>query len=147
MPAHAVWLRLESTPSVRGHVALLRKLWRMADDRSVEAVTLVLRAEPADSFAHAEELADALRVLRAHHKKVLCSVEDAGAKGLYVCANADRTVVDPAGGVRYAGLKAEYIYLKGLLDKLTHEEILDLMSGAERLADFTDADADAAAKL
>ena len=65
--------------------------------RTSTAVTLVLRAEPADSFAHAEELADALRVLRAHHKKVLCSLEDAGARALYVCANADRTVVSPAG--------------------------------------------------
>jgi protease-4 len=117
-PARAVSIRLESTPSTRDHVALLRRLWRIADDQSIDAVTLVLRAEPADSFAHAEELADALRLLRAHHKKVLCSFENAGARSLYVCANADRTVVEPAGGVHYAGLKAEYIYLKGLLDKL-----------------------------
>ena len=117
-PARAVWIRLESTPSTRGHVALLRKLWRLADDPNTEAVVLVLRAEPAGSFAHAEELADALRVLRARRKKVLCSFEDAGAKSLYVCANADRTVVTPAGGVRYAGLASQYVYLKGLLDKL-----------------------------
>jgi len=117
-PAHAVWMRLEDTPGTREHVALLRRLWRLADDRSVDAVTLVLRAEPASSFAHAEELADALRLLRAHGKKVLCSLEDAGPKALYVCANADRVVVEPGGGVRYAGLKAQYIYLKGLLDKL-----------------------------
>ncbi len=117
-PERAVFLRLEKTPSNRGHVALLRKLWRLAETPDVGAVTLVLRAEPADSFAHAEELADALRVLRAHRKKVLCSFEDAGLKALYVCANANRTVVDPAGGVRYAGLKSQYIYLKGLLDKL-----------------------------
>jgi protease-4 len=78
----------------------------------------VLRAEPASSFAHAEELADAIRLLRARHKKVLCSFEDGGAKTLYVCANADRTVVTPAGGVRYAGLASQYMYLKGLLDKL-----------------------------
>lgn len=117
-PAHAEWLRIESTPSVRGHVALLRKLWKLAEAKDVDAVTLVVRAEPAESFAHAEELADALRVIRAHHKKVLCSVEDAGSRALYVCANADRILVTPAGGVRYAGLKAQYIYLKGLLDKL-----------------------------
>jgi protease-4 len=117
-PARAVFLRLEGTPSTRGHVALLRKLWKLAEAPDVSAVTLVIRAEPADSFAHAEELADALRLLRAHRKKVLCSFEDAGARALYVCANADRTVVTPGGGVRYAGLKAQYIYLKGLLDKL-----------------------------
>jgi protease-4 len=114
----AVWIRLESTPSTRSHVALLRKLWAIADERDVKAVTLVLRAEPASSFAHAEELADAIRVLRARRKKVLCSFENAGAKSLYVCANADRTVVTPAGGVRYAGLSSQYVYLKGLLDKL-----------------------------
>jgi protease-4 len=116
--SHASWIRLEDTPGTRGHVALLRKLWRLADDRSVDAVTLILRAEPAASYAHAEELADALRVLRAHHKKVLCSLEDGGPKALYVCANADRIVISPAGGVRYAGLRSEYMYLKGLLDKI-----------------------------
>ena len=117
-PARAVWIRLESTPGTRAHVALLRKLWGLAEDRDVAAVTLVLRSEPAGSFAHAEELADAIRVLRAHHKKVLCSLEDGGSRALYVCASADRTVISPAGGVRYAGLKAQYIYLKGLLDKI-----------------------------
>jgi protease-4 len=117
-PHRAVSIRLESTPSTRGHVALLRTLWGLAADGNTEAVTLVLRAEPASSFAHAEELADALRVLRARHKKVLCSFEDAGAKALYVCANADRVLVTPAGGVRYAGLASQYIYLKGLLDKI-----------------------------
>ncbi len=117
-PDHAVWIRLESTPSTRGHVALLRRLWKLADARDVDAVTLVLRSEPAASFAHAEELADAIRVLRAHGKKVLCSWEDAGPKAIYVCASANRIVVNPAGGVRYAGLKSQYIYLKGLLDKI-----------------------------
>jgi protease-4 len=115
---NTVWIRLENTPSARGHVALLRKLWSLSEQRNVAAVTLVLRASPASSFAHAEELADALRVLRARHKRVLCSFEDAGAKTLYVCANADRILVTPAGGVRYAGLSSEYVYLKGLLDKL-----------------------------
>ncbi len=117
-PARAVWIRFESTPSTRGHVALLRNLWRLAAARDVDAVTLVIRAEPASSLAHAEELADAIRVLRAHGKKVLCSWEDAGPKALYACASADRIVVSPAGGLRYAGLAAQYIYLKGLLDKI-----------------------------
>ncbi len=115
---HAVTFRIESTPGVRRHTSLLRKLWKVADDPDVAGVTLILRAEPADSYAHAEELADAIRVLRARKKKVLCSWEDAGAKALYVCANADRIVVNPAGGLRYAGLRMQYIYLAGLLKKL-----------------------------
>jgi len=114
----AVWLRIEKTPSTREHVALLRKLWRIADARDIAAVTLVVRSDPASSFAHAEELADAIRVLRSRGKRVLCSWEDASAKAIYVCASADRIVVNPAGGVRYAGLRSQYIYLKGLLDKI-----------------------------
>jgi protease IV len=118
LPGHAVSIRIESTPGTRGHVALLRKLWRLADTRNVNAVVLVLRTEPASSYAHAEELADAVRVLRARGKKVLCSFEDNGPKALYVCANADRIVVNPAGGIRYSGLKSQYYYLAGLLTKL-----------------------------
>jgi protease-4 len=117
-PERAVYLRIEKTPGPRGHIGLLRKLWRLADDREVSAVTLVLRTEPASSFAHAEELADAVRVLKARGKKVLCSFEDNGAKALYVCANADRIVMNPAGGVRYAGIKTQHLYLAGLLSKL-----------------------------
>jgi protease-4 len=115
---HAVTFRFESTPGVRRHTALLRKLWKIADDPDTKGVALILRAEPADSYAHAEELADAIRVLRARKKKVLCSWEDAGAKALYVCANADRIVMNPAGGLRYMGLRMQYFYLAGLLKKL-----------------------------
>jgi protease-4 len=115
---HAVSIRFESTPGVRRHTSLLRRLWKIADDPDIAGVSLILRAEPADSYAHAEELADAIRVLRAKKKKVLCSWEDAGAKALYVCANADRTVVNPAGGLRYMGLRMQYFYLAGLLGKL-----------------------------
>ncbi len=117
-PRSAVSIRIEETPSVRGHTALLRKLWRIADDLDIAAVTLIIRAEPADSYAHAEELADAIRVLKARKKKVLCSWEDAGPKALYVCSNADRTVVNPAGGLRYSGLRMQYMYLGKLLEKL-----------------------------
>ncbi|CAN5585081.1 hypothetical protein BH09MYX1_BH09MYX1_24800 [soil metagenome] len=117
-PGRAVSIRIEDTPGTRGHVALLRKLWAIADASNISGLELILRAEPAASYAHAEELADAIRVIRSRGKKVLCSFEDNGAKSLYVCANADRIVVNPAGGVRYAGLRSQYMYLAGLLSKL-----------------------------
>lgn len=114
----AVYLRIESTPGIRGHIKLLQQLWHMADDHSVSGVALVLKDEPAGSYAHAEELADAIRVLRARGKKVLCTTEIAGPRTLYVCANADRTVMNVAGGLRYSGLKFQYFYLKNMLDKI-----------------------------
>jgi len=118
LPKRAVYMRIESTPETREHIELLQKLWAIADDPRISALALEIRSEPAASFAHAEELADAIRVIRSRGKKVLCSFEDNGSKALYVCANADRLVVNPAGGVRYAGLRTQYFYLAGLLGKL-----------------------------
>ena len=114
----AVSIRVESTPGPRNHARMLRRLWKLAEDREVAAVMFVVRAEPSASFAHAEELADAFRVLKAHGKKVICSWEDAGPKGLYACASADKIVVNPAGGLRYSGLKTTHFYLAGMLAKL-----------------------------
>jgi protease-4 len=114
----AVYIRMESTPGTRSHVRLLRRLWQLAEDKEVAGVTMVLRSEPASSYAHAEEVADAFRVLRAHGKKVVCHFEDSGAKALYACASADRIVINPAGGIRYSGLKTTHMYLAGLLKNI-----------------------------
>jgi len=118
LPAKVVRLKIDGTPGVRGNTRLLRKLWRLADDPEVEGVVLQLRADPASSLAHAEEVADAVRRLRAHGKKVMCHLEDAGGKALFVCAQANRIAMNPAGGLRFAGIGSTYYYFGGLLKKL-----------------------------
>ncbi|HTQ04079.1 MAG TPA: signal peptide peptidase SppA [Polyangiaceae bacterium] len=116
---YALRLRLEETPDARNHVALLRRLWQIADDEPhVAEVVLELRTAPADSFAHVQELRDALWYLRQRGKRVLCHLEDADGASLYLCSAASRILINPAGGLRFAGLKTRYFYLKGLLDKL-----------------------------
>ena len=115
---YALKIRIEDTPSARRHVSLMRQLWRLARDPEVVAVVLQLKDEPADSLAHAEEFGDAIRFLRANGKKVLCQLEDAGGRALYVCAQADRIVMHPAGVVRFAGLRMQYQYYAALLEKL-----------------------------
>jgi protease-4 len=117
--ARVVRLKLTGTPGVRGHTRLLRRLWKLADDPEVEGVVLVMQgAEPASSLAHAEEVGDAFRLLRAKGKKVMCHLEDAGGRSLYACSQADRVVMNPAGGFRFAGLSSSYFYYGGLLKKL-----------------------------
>jgi protease-4 len=117
-PARVVKIRIDTTPGVRRHVRLLRRLWRLADDRECDGVLFVLRDEPAESLAATEELADAVRLLRARGKKVLCHLEDAGGRELYLCSGADRVAVNPAGGIRFAGLAMRHFYLGGLLEKI-----------------------------
>jgi protease-4 len=115
---HYVKIRLEGSPTPRGHVKLLRGLWKLASSREVAGVLLHLKGEPAGSAAHAEELGDALRMLRSRGKKAICHLEDAGVRALHVCSQADRIYTLPAGGVRFAGLKSQYVYFGGLLGKL-----------------------------
>jgi protease-4 len=118
VPRHAVRLRIEGTPDTREHVALLRKLWSLSEEDSVAAVVFELRTSPAGSLAHVQELRDAVRVLQARGKKVLCHLEDASGSSVYLCAAADRTLINPAGGVRFAGLRLRHFYFKDLLDKI-----------------------------
>jgi protease-4 len=118
LPAKVARIRLNDTPGVRGNTRLLRRLWRLADDPEVEGVVLELRAEPAGSLAHAEEVADAIRLLRSRKKKVMCHLEDGGGRALFVCSQADRIAMNPAGGLRFSGLGSGYYYFGGLLKKL-----------------------------
>ena len=118
LPKKVSKIRIDAVPGVRKHTKLLTRLWRLAEDPEVSGVMLDLRAEPASSMAHAEELGDAIRRLKAHGKKVMCHLEDAGGKSLYVCAQADRIAMNPAGGLRFAGLSSQYMYYGGVLEKL-----------------------------
>lgn len=116
---YAVRVRLESTPDTRDHVSLLRKMWSYAEEEpNLRAVLLELRSSPAKSLAHAQELQDAIYYLRQKGKVVLCHLESATGAGLYVCSAATRTLIHPAGGIRYQGLSSSSLYLKGLLDKV-----------------------------
>lgn len=117
-PRYALRIRLEETPGTRGHVALLRRLWGIAEEPSVDAVVLELRTSPAGSMAHIQELRDAIELLRANGKRVLCHLEDAGGAELYLCSAANRTLMNPAGGLRFAGLKSQAMYFSSMLGKL-----------------------------
>src|SRR5262249_9012055 len=90
---YSVRLRLEETPDARDRVALLREIWSLEDEEMLDGLVLELRARPADSLAHAEELRDAIIDLRKHGKRVLCHLEDAEAVDLFVCSAADRILL------------------------------------------------------
>ncbi len=118
-PRFAVRIRIESTPGAREHVALLRELWRIAEDeRSIDAVVLELRDDPGKSTAHTQELRDAIRYLRLHGKRVICHLEANSGRALYACAAADHIFIQPAGEIRFAGLKSRRFYYAQLLENL-----------------------------
>ena len=108
--AYALKIRIEDTPGPRGTRAPASVLASRARSGTQSGRARMLKAEPADSLAHAEELGDAIRLIRANGKKVVCHLEDARGRALYVCSQADRIVMHPAGGIRFAGLRTQYQY-------------------------------------
>lgn len=133
LPSKVVRIDIDATPGARGHLHLLRKLWRLADDPECDGVLLVMTAEPAATLAHADELGDAFRTLRARGKKVICHLEDAAGRSLFACSQADRIAMNPAGGLRFSGLSSRYFYLGGTLDKL-HVQADFVRIGAHKTA-------------
>jgi protease IV len=115
---YAVRVRIEETPSGRKFTRFLRDLWALADEDNLRTVLFEVRARPADSLAHLEEFVDAILLLRSKGKKVLCHLEDASGAALYACSQADRTLINPSGGIRYGGLKSQSFYLGSLLKKV-----------------------------
>jgi len=105
-----VTIRIEETPGSKGHVRLLRRLARLGRDPSVKGIAFILKAEPASSTAHAEEVADAIAALQKKGIKVICHFEDAGGRALLACSGADAIYVHPAGGIRFAGLRSQTMY-------------------------------------
>jgi protease-4 len=145
LPARVVRFRIRKTPGVRQHTRLLRRLWALSEADDVDAVLFEIRANPAPSLPHAEELVDAIGLLRRRGKKVLCHLEDATGRTLFVCAAANRITMNPAGGLRFAGLSSRRLYLGGLLDKLGVEADF-VRIGAHKLApeQFADGPSDVA---
>lgn len=118
-PEFGVLIAIDETPSARKHVALLRRLWRIAEhEPAITSVAFELRAAPAQGTARTQELRDAIANLQAHGKKVVCHVDQAGSSALYACSQADRILVHPGGSIRFAGFTATQFYLRGLLDGL-----------------------------
>jgi protease-4 len=81
-------------------------------------VVFELRSAPADSLAFIQELRDAVFELRRAGKRTLCHLEDAGGAAMYFCAAANQTFINPAGGLRFSGMRSQHLYFARLLDKL-----------------------------
>lgn len=106
-------LRLGGT-GARGILAAARRLERALHDDRVHGVLLRPRGSGI-GLAYAQELRLLIDQLREAGKPVVCHLDDASGAEWYLCAGADRVLVDPAGGVRLAGLSSELFHLGDLL--------------------------------
>jgi protease-4 len=96
--------------SERQVIATVLQLERARTDARIAGVLLRGGSAPVPT-AYAQELREQIAALREAGKPVLCHLEAASGGELYVCAAADRTLMDPAGGVRLVGPSSDVLLL------------------------------------
>lgn len=106
-------IRLGGT-GTRGILRVVRRLERAVHDERVRGVLLRPRGSGI-GLAYAQEIRLLIDELREAGKPVVCHLDDATGSEWYMCAGADRILVDPAGGVRLSGLSSELFHLGDLL--------------------------------
>jgi len=106
-----------SVGSERQMVAMVLQLDRALHDPRIAGVVLRAQGSPVP-MAYAQELRLLITSLRAAGKHVVCHLEAGTGGELYACAGADRTVVDPAGGVRLVGPSSDVLLLGDVLQNV-----------------------------
>jgi len=80
---------------------------------------LIVRVGQVEAgWAKVQEIRRALSLCRKDGKQVICILEGTGNLEYYLATAADRIVLPPAGHLMLGGLRAEAVFLKGLLDKI-----------------------------
>lgn len=73
---------------------------------------------PQAGWATLEEIRNQLLEFKKSKKFVVAYGETFTEKGYYIASLADKIYLNPAGGMEWNGLSAEYTFLKGTFDKL-----------------------------
>ncbi len=106
----------EASQSV-GLIQLKKALANAKLDPHIKGIYLQ-SAYPQSGWASLEEIRNALLDFRKSGKFVFNYGEVMSEKGYYLASAADRIYLNPAGGMEFNGISAEYQFFKGTLDKL-----------------------------
>ncbi len=117
-PSRVVQLVLDEELDTREVARLEETLLRAARDPAVAGVLLQPRGGYSAPVGVAQELRWVLRRVQASGRPVACYLEDGSGPGYYLCAGADRVLVNVAGGIRLAGLRMTTLYFGEILGRL-----------------------------
>lgn len=110
-------LELKGDINERELTRLIAQLRLVSRDDEVAAV-LVQIDGPGLGWAASNEIRQGLAAVRAAGKKVFVYMVQGTTKDYFLASVADKIYLDPAGGLRLAGMSATSLYFKGLFDKL-----------------------------
>lgn len=107
---------LGAATDTRSHWRRMALLHGAARQRGVRGV--VVKIGSGLGWADSEEVRRAFTALRKRGKKVIAYLYATTAQGYYMALAADRILLFPGGGLRFAGLVSSRLYFKKALDKL-----------------------------
>lgn len=95
----------------------LTRLRALGEDDRVDAVLLSL-TDLDIGWAQAEELREVIAGVRTAGRNVFVYLPVGDSKSYYVASAADRVFTAPAGGLFLTGIRAQFYYVRSLLEKL-----------------------------
>lgn len=92
-------------------------IYRAADDEGIDRIFLKIGTLRC-GLAQAEELGEAVDYFKAKGKKVYAHLAHANNIGYLLACHADSLFIPPISQLSLIGLRAEFLSIKGLLDKI-----------------------------
>ena len=115
--AHVVIIEQEDRLDSIEFAKRISTLERIGQDKNVDMVLFRPDAGTA-SLAQAEEMRHQISKLQDAGKQVACYLTQANGPVYLSCAGADYVWVNPAGGLLFAGISSQYMYLGDLFKSL-----------------------------
>ncbi|MCA9583217.1 MAG: S49 family peptidase, partial [Myxococcales bacterium] len=106
-----------SNGDARGILALLARLDAARSDNRVAGVLIRVRGSGIGT-AYAEEIREAISLIRATGRPVVCHLDSASHAEFFACAAATHTYFDPAGGARLLGHASDTLLYGEALHRL-----------------------------
>ncbi|MFP4028507.1 MAG: signal peptide peptidase SppA [Candidatus Brocadiia bacterium] len=109
-----VYLMEPNLPTIHNLVSRIKKA---ATDKSVDG--LIIKVGPIDAgWGKVQELRDAIAKCQEAQKAVICFLQGGSNTEYYLASCADQVVMMPGGSLLLTGLRAEVMFVKGLLEKI-----------------------------
>lgn len=117
-PRRVVQLILDDDLTSRELAALEHTLMRAAADPAVHGVLLMPRSGFEGTLGQIQSVRWVLNRVQRAGKPVTCYLEEGSSSGYYLCAGADRVLVNVGGGVHLSGLRMTTLFLGDALSRL-----------------------------
>jgi protease-4 len=102
---------------VPGLYDVVRLITKAKNDKNISGIYIIADANP-NGLAGSEEIRNALMDFKKSRKFIIAHGDVISQKAYYVANAADKLYLNPTGMLEWIGVSIDFVFLKGLLDKL-----------------------------